>query len=91
MYKNISNLRGFHGYFYEFHLKNLNYLNKFIDPKIQTLSYFGFDKNKLKKIFIEKRFRGIDRIVPFGKALEFSENWDGHDIINTLSRNININ
>jgi hypothetical protein len=91
LYKNISNLRGFHGYFYEFHLKNLNYLNKFIDPKIQTLSYFGFDKNKLKKIFIEKRFRGIDRIVPFGKALEFSENWDGHDIINTLSRNININ
>lgn len=89
--KDISNLRGFHGYFYEFHLKSLNYLKKFIDPKIQTLSYFGFDKNKLKKTFIKKRFRGIDRIVPFGKALEFSENWDGHDTINTLSRNININ
>jgi hypothetical protein len=33
---------------------------------------------------------GIDRIVPIGKTLDFSLNWDGYDLINQMSRIIEI-
>ena len=34
--------------------------------------------------------KGIDRIVPIGKTSDFSLNWDGIDLINSLSRVIEI-
>ena len=40
-------------------------------------------------MIIDKNILGIDRVVPFGKALEFEYNWDGYDVIRNLSRTIN--
>ena len=34
--------------------------------------------------------KGIDRIVPIGRTMEFSSVWDGYELINTLSRRIEI-
>jgi len=33
---------------------------------------------------------GIDRIVPIGKTTDFSLTWDGFNMIETLSRKIDI-
>ena len=33
---------------------------------------------------------GIDRLIPIGRALEFSEIWDGYDLIRNLSRIIDL-
>ena len=30
--------------------------------------------------------RGVDRIVPVGRTLDFALVWDGHDLIRELSR-----
>ena len=65
-------------------------LDKFITPKIQTLTYFGFKKNELEKFIYLNKPNGIDRIVPIGRALEFNEVWDGYDLVRNLSKLIDL-
>ena len=50
------------------------------------MSYFGFEKNVLKSFVLNNNLRGVDRIVPIGNALDIDFNWDGYDLIKTLSR-----
>ena len=84
--KVIENIRGINGIFYQLNLTNLNQLNKYISKKCQTMTYFGFEKNDLQKFVLTNNLRGIDRIVPIGNALDIDFNWDGYDLIKTLSR-----
>lgn len=86
----VTNLRGSGGYFYEYTINNLNEILPIISNKIQTLTYFGFDKDELKDFVINNSLLGIDRIVPIGSALDISLIWDGYDIIKSLSRIIDI-
>lgn len=58
--------------------------------KLQTLTYFGFSKNELIQEVRKMRPRGVDRIVPIGRALDINVFWDGYDIISELSRIIHI-
>jgi hypothetical protein len=88
--KNPDNLRGKWGFFYEFETSNLKKIAKFINNKYQTLTYYGFEKEKLKSFVIENNLSGIDRIVPIGQALEIGLNWDGYDINSTLTRIVEI-
>ena len=46
---NISEYRGRWGYFYEYYGKNLNFLKGIVNRKFQTLTYLGFDEDKLIK------------------------------------------
>ena len=78
------------GYFYEVEITRLEELSKFSNVFTQTLTYFGFEKKDFYKIIKIKNFDGIDRIVPIGQALDISLNWDGYDIINILSKVIDI-
>ena len=34
------------------------------------------------------RPRGVDRIVPIGRTMDFSLMWDGYDLIRSMSRRI---
>lgn len=78
------------GYFYEVEVTKLKDLSKFSNVFTQTLTYFGFEKKEFDKLIKRKNFDGIDRIVPIGQALDISLNWDGYDIINILSKVIDI-
>ena len=86
----IENLRGRWGYFYEINVNDLNKIGRFITKKFQTLTYFGFKKKYFLDFFNKNKIYGIDRIVPIGKALYMDLDWDGYDIIKTLSRKISI-
>ena len=88
--KDIHTYRGKWGYFYEYNINNLNEIADIINSKFQTLTYFGFKKSILSNFIKIKRFSGIDRIVPIGKALDIQTIWDGYDIEKTLSRIIDI-
>ena len=57
-----------------------------VNEKYQTLTYFGLEPEDLRKMVIGSRLRGIDRIVPVGKAMDIGVVWDGYDIIGMLSR-----
>ena len=74
------------GYFAEYHADSLSELAKIINRKYQTLSYYGFSKQKLSKFINDKTPVAIDRIVPIGRTMDFSLDWDGYNLINTLSR-----
>tara|TARA_B100001123_G_C15224309_1_gene992577 strand:- start:8 stop:1198 length:1191 start_codon:yes stop_codon:yes gene_type:complete len=78
------------GFFYECNIKNLNNLNYVSNRGLQTLTYFGFSKKFLRTFFQKNNFNGIDRIVPFGQALNINLIWDGYDLTKILSREIEI-
>lgn len=88
--ENVENIRGKGGYFYEFALDNYGELFKVITDKYQTITYFGIDAEELRDNIINHNLRGIDRIVPIGKAMDINSNWDGHDLIKELSREVNL-
>jgi hypothetical protein len=78
------------GYFSEYHASSLSELVSIINPKYQTLAYYGVPKDSLIDFMSLDCPRGIDRLVPIGKTTDFSLNWDGYDLIETLSRKIEI-
>ena len=88
--KNIHNLRGKWGYFYEYSINDLNKIKSCINNKYQTLTYFGLNKDILKNFILTNHLEGIDRIVPIGQALDISFFWDGYDMNRILSRIVDI-
>ncbi len=87
---NLTDLVSRWGYFYQFDIKNINMVLNFSNNNTQTLTYFGFKKEMILKNFDLKYFKGIDRIVPVGQALDINLNWDGYDVINALTRIIDL-
>lgn len=59
-----------------------------VDRRIQTLTQFGFAHEELRALAVRLNGRGIDRIVPFGKALSFGHVWDGYDLLQTFTRRV---
>ena len=88
--KNIENLRGLNGIFFQMNLSSLSDIKKYITKKCQTASYFGFRKENFEQLFFNSNILGIDRVVPIGKSLEIDTIWDGYDIVRSLSRNISL-
>ena len=88
--KNIDEYRCSSGYFSEYHAASLSEIKNIIDRKYQTLSYYGISKIELNNFIIHEKPKGIDRIVPIGKTTDFSLNWDGFDLIKSLSRIIEV-
>ena len=88
--KNIDKYKCTSGYFTEFHAKSLADLSKIVNRKYQTLAYYGLKKSDLEFFIKDLKPSGIDRIVPIGKTMDFSLTWDGYNMIQTLSRIIEI-
>lgn len=82
--------RGYFGTIHEVSIGALNELAPIINDRYQTLTYFGLDKVALSAFVVSCRLRGIDRIVPIGRALEMDAVWDGYDIVTHLSRIVDI-
>jgi hypothetical protein len=61
-----------------------------LDEKMQTLSYWGVSEEALLKLIQNPSIKGLDRIVPVGKSLDFAENWDGYQLLTQLSRIVTV-
>jgi hypothetical protein len=72
------------GYFYIKNIQNIESISSFISPKVQTISYFGLNKEEIERLFEVSAGKGIDRIVPIGEALSFDYIWDGYNILAEL-------
>ena len=84
--RNIADYRGRYGFFFETIDNNLVQLRHIVNPRYQTLTYFGVDPCVLAETVVSNGLAGIDRIVPVGKALDIGIIWDGYDIIRSMSR-----
>ncbi|TWP51608.1 gamma-glutamyl phosphate reductase [Lentzea tibetensis] len=71
-------------------LPSLSALVSMVERKDQTLSVFGFSQEELESLAHDLAGRGIDRIVPFGNALTFSERWDGYDLLAEFTRLVTV-
>lgn len=61
-----------------------------IGRKVQTIGYFGFDKDELEAFARAIAGRGGYRVVPIGQALQFDILWDGIDLLDQMTRRIAI-
>ncbi len=86
--KIIDKLENSYGTFLEVKLTNISKVKKLINERFQTLTYYGFEKKELTNLIFKNNLKGIDRIVPFGRAFDMGHIWDGFDIILSLSRKI---
>lgn len=82
----IMECRGRGGFFHEYALKDWKELFAVVTEKFQTITCFGVDTDALRQAVVAAGLRGIDRIVPVGRAMDIGVIWDGHDLIRELSR-----
>jgi hypothetical protein len=80
---------GRYGRFVENNYNNLETALKNITDDEQTLTYLGFSSQEIKKILFSIKIK-VDRVIPMGRALEIDFIWDGVDILNRLSRVVDI-
>ena len=69
---------------------SLEELAEVVDEKYQTLTYFGVDPERVRRLVIDKHLRGIDRIVPVGSAMDIDIVWDGYDLVTLMSRVVDV-
>jgi len=78
------------GVFYDIDIDSIEELLKFSTKKEQTLSLAGIKKEELVKAIKNVKPKGFDRYVNVGNAMNFSEVWDGFDLLSSLSRIIDV-
>ena len=88
--KDIDKYFGTSGFFFEYDIKSLNEINHILNPKYQTMTYFGIEKNTIISFIKNLNVNAFDRIVPLGRALEIELTWDGYDMIRSLTRKVTI-
>lgn len=76
------------GLFFEYDVENLADLAQVILDKDQTLAYFGFSRSELLEFIDRIETRGMDRIVPIGRALNFDGVWDGQNFLKSFTREV---
>jgi len=89
--ENIRNLDRDHcggGFLFQHYAEGLEALAECVARKDQTLTYFGFDPQEMAAFAQSLNGRGIDRIVPMGKALTFNRYWDGYDLLAEMIRHV---
>ena len=84
----VTACRGKYGLFYEYVMESFDALAPLSDTRVQTCAVYGIDVRELQEYIVEHGFRGIDRVVPFGKTLDIDTVWDGYDLVNFMSREI---
>jgi hypothetical protein len=76
------------GWFLQYRVRSLVQIATLLEPRDQTLSYFGIEADELRSLAAS--CRGLDRLVPVGSALAFGRYWDGHDLLAAFSRLVHV-
>lgn len=80
------NYAGRCGYFLEYQAGNIDEIFPICGSACQTIAYCGMDSEPLEAFLTRRCPAGVDRIVPFGQALNFTLKWDGYDLIYMLTK-----
>lgn len=84
---NLMDYRENSGYFYEYDCKDILEIKELCnDNRCQTIAYIGDSKVVLP--LIETGVKGIDRVVPMGKTMDFDLIWDGYNLPALLTRTV---
>lgn len=73
------------GYFLEYDCGDILELRELCaDPRCQTVAYLG-EKETLRPL-LNAGIKGVDRVVPVGKTMDFDLIWDGYNLYERLTR-----
>ncbi len=87
--RDLMEYRDNSGYFFEYDCADIMELKELCDNKrCQTIAYIG-DKDVVLPL-IRAGVRGIDRVVPVGKTMDFDLIWDGYNLPALLTRTVTI-
>lgn len=78
------------GFFIEYTAREIKEILPLCDSRCQTISYYGINPSAIREVIARFLPKGVDRIVPMGRTMDFSLIWDGYDLIRTMSRMITI-
>lgn len=78
------------GYFFEYEAEDIKEVVPVLTKPCQTISYLGIDQEKIYEMVAKNGVRGVDRIVPMGHTMDLSFFWDGYDMIDTMSRYVDV-
>ena len=85
--KELIDFEGNCGTFVECVIDDINELLSICnDDKVQTISYVG-DKKMFDGLL---NLKGVDRIVPIGKTMDFDMIWDGYNLLEMFTRRITV-
>ena len=77
------------GYFLEYDCEDILELRDICgDQRCQTVAYLG--RPEMLTPLVRSGIKGIDRVVPVGKTMEFDLIWDGYNLYERLTRTIQI-
>ena len=83
----LMDYKGNCGYFFEYDCSDILDIKKICnDKRCQTIAYIGDGKAVLPLIM--SGVKGIDRVVPMGKTMDFDLIWDGYQLPALLTRTI---
>lgn len=74
------------GLFLEYDMRRMEEILPLCTTRCQTVTYLGVDGMEIADCLAQHGAKGVDRIVPVGRSMDFSLLWDGHDLIRALSR-----
>lgn len=82
----LMDLRGTGGYFMEYTARSLAEVLPVCGDRCQTWTVLGLDPGEIESFLQSYAPAGPDRIVPLGRTLDFSLQWDGYDLPALLTR-----
>ena len=85
----LMDLRDNSGYFYEYTCSDVMDLRDICnDTHCQTIAYLG-DREVLMPL-LTSGIKGVDRVVPIGKTMDFDLIWDGYNLVERLTRRVRV-
>jgi len=78
------------GFFFETERESIQQTADIFTERDQTLAYYGFEHEQLKELALSLPSRALDRIVPIGTALDFNTVWDGSNLLEVFTREVDL-
>ncbi len=86
----LMDLKHHSGFFVEYDMKSMEELLPMCTCRCQTIACLGVAPQVVASFLMRHAPRGVDRVVPVGRTMAFSLDWDGCDLLTSLSRVISV-
>ena len=86
----LMELKDNSGFFFEFDCDDILDIRDFCNnTHCQTIGFLG-ERNAIMPLLVSG-IKGVDRVVPIGKTMDFDFIWDGYNLVERLTRTIKVN
>ena len=84
---NLMDFKDSSGYFFEYDCNDIMEIRGLCDDdRCQTIGLYG--DSELIRPLLASGIKGVDRVVPIGKTMDFDLIWDGYNLYEKLTRTI---